>query len=126
MFGYELLSIVVITIVVILGYLLPWLKNKSANTRWERFINIVSIVVKSVEEIYLRKQIKSKDKNLLEGCDKFEAAYDEIKLLLDQQGLKFSDEAIANAIEAAVLTMRHEEQCKTKCTCGLNKQPSSN
>jgi len=99
MFGIqlEITTVVLVSLGLVLGYLIPWLRSKAKGTQWEHFISIVAIIVQSIEQRY-------RFINYGPG-DKLRHASRDIKLVCDQCGLKYDYDTIVKAIEAAVLNL---------------------
>lgn len=88
----------VMTVLVI-----PWIKSKVSASKWDNLCAYAETFVKCAELTF-------KGTNL--GKDKKKYVTEKLTELANQQGLKFSPEAIEAAIEAAVKSM-HDNENKT-------------
>lgn len=88
----------VMTVLVI-----PWIKSKVSASKWDNLCTYAETFVKCAELTF-------KGTNL--GKDKKKYVTEKLTELANQQGLKFSPEAIEAAIEAAVKSM-HDSENKT-------------
>jgi len=74
------------------AFVIPYLKAKAGQARWEQFIKIVEVAVNAAEQLGLTDVVK----------DKFAYAEDQIGIALEKHGLTYDADTIRAAIEAAV------------------------
>jgi len=78
----------------ITGFVIPLLREKAGEYKFDRFLEIVRVGVMAAEQ--------------LGGKDKLTTATNRIDMMLNQQGLNFTRNDIRTAIEAFVLEINKE------------------
>lgn len=70
-------------------YLIPWIKSKTTNEQRKQFVAWVKIAVSAAEQVY-------------NGPGRGEEKKQYVIEFLKEQGIKFDEASVSNAIEAAV------------------------
>jgi len=78
---------------IITGYVIPWLKAKTGEKRWEQLQTFAWVAVNAAEQLGMTGQLSGK---------KLEYAMTTVEEMLAKAGLTFNKETIRAAIEAAV------------------------
>ena len=73
---------------------IPWLQAKVGTAKWERMILIIKVAVKAAEQLY-------------QGSGKGEEKKAFVIAWLAERNIRFDEEAIAAAIEAAVFELKN-------------------
>lgn len=97
----ELVISLITAVMAILVF--PWIRSKVSASKWDNLCTYAATFVKCAELTF-------KGTNL--GKDKKKYVTEKLTELANQQGLKFSPEAIEAAIESAVKSM-HDNENKT-------------
>ena len=92
---------------VLTAVAIPWIRAKIGSQRWEQFMQIISVAVHAAEQMA--------DAGVLDDSfQKLEYALARVKEMLTKQGITYDDDIIRAAIEAAVLTLKQNQNKKIK------------
>ena len=95
---YEILKAVVVLVIILVGrYGIPYLKQLAENKKCDWVIKWVEIAVKSTEQTVFGDK---------KGAERKAIVTQFIKKLLLQKNISISDEQLNNIIEAAVFAMK--------------------
>lgn len=98
---FEVLKAVVVLVIVLLTrYAVPWIKLQVDNTRYEWVIQCAELAVKSAEQTILGSKTGAEKKAIV---TKF------LREQLQQKNISLSDEQLNTLIEAAVYTLKQEQ-----------------
>lgn len=97
---YEILkSVIVLVLILITRYAVPYLRQKIENSKYDWVLKWVDIAVKSTEQTIFGDKKGAERKAIV---TKF------IKEMLLQKNVSLSDEQLDNIIEAAVFAMKNK------------------
>ena len=98
---YEILkSVVVLVLILITRYAIPYLKQKAENSKYDWVVKWVDIAVKSTEQTIFGDKMGPERKAIVTRF---------IKKLLLQKNIALSDEQLDNIIESAVFAMKNKQ-----------------
>lgn len=98
---YEVLkSVVVLVLILITRYAIPYLKQKIENSKYDWVVKWVDIAVKSTEQTIFGDKMGPKRKAIVTRF---------IKEMLLQKNILLSDEQLDNIIESAVFAMKNKQ-----------------
>lgn len=113
-FQIDLTQIIVAVIglvaTIVSVYVIPLLKSKVGNDKWDQLMKVASVAVDAAEQLGITGKVN----------DKFEYAATQVKLVCEKQGLKYDDETIRVAIEAAVLLLKQNKEIAAGNTITVN------
>lgn len=90
-------SVIALIAAVITAFIIPWIKSKVSASKWDNLCTYAETFVKCAEMTFKGTGL---------GKDKKKWVTEKLTELANEQGLKFSPEAIEAAIEAAVKAMK--------------------
>lgn len=98
---YEILkSVLVLVLILITRYAVPYLKQKVENSKYEWVVKWAEIAVKSTEQTIFGDK---------KGPERKAIVTEFIKKMLVQKNISLSDEQLNNIIEAAVFAMKNKQ-----------------
>lgn len=98
---FEILkAVIVLVIILIAKYLVPWIKLQVEGTKHEWLLKWVELAVRSAEQTILGDKTGPEKKTIV---TKF------LKEQLQQKNISISDEQLNTLIEAAVYAMKQEQ-----------------
>ena len=98
---YEVLkSVVVLVLILITRYAIPYLKQKIENSKYDWVVKWVDIAVRSTEQTIFGDKMGLERKTIVTRF---------IKKLLLQKNIALSDEQLDNIIESAVFAMKNKQ-----------------
>lgn len=89
-----IIGLITLFIGVIDCFLIPWLKEKYDNAKFERFLKYVKIAVQAAEQIIDKSEYEAKKQYVIQ--------------FLNGRGIKFDEAVVDAAIESAVIEMKNE------------------
>ena len=90
-------AIASIAMVLITGYLIPWIKSKIGEEKYNRFVDYVELSVRSAEQLYSPEEWNKKKEYVRKSAI----------ALLDSIGLTISETELENIIEGLVNEVKH-------------------
>ena len=90
-------AVITLVAAVITVFIIPWIKSKVSASKWNNLCSYAETFVKCAEMTFKGTGL---------GKDKKKWVTEKLTELANEQGLKFSPEAIEAAIEAAVKAMK--------------------
>ena len=89
-------SIVTVVIILISAYVIPWLKNKVGEDKYNQIVSFAETVVRSAEKIYTPE----------EWAQKKRYAVEMVQAKAEEVGIKITPEEINAIIEGAVQAVK--------------------
>ncbi len=91
-------AVIIICAVILMKYLIPWIKSKIEATQYEWVVNVVTDAVQYAEQVAKGK----------EGSDKLEMVTRYVKATLNERNISIPDSEIRAAIESTVYLLKKE------------------
>ena len=91
-------SVIVVAIIVISRYLVPWIRAKLGNEKFDRVVQEISVLVTAVQQMFPQYT----------GEQKLEFVTEKITEFLNKQHINFTEEQVRLLIESAVKQMKIE------------------
>ena len=91
-------SVIVVAIIVISRYLVPWIRANLGNEKFDRVVQEISVLVTAVQQMFPQYT----------GEQKLEFVTEKITEFLNKQHINFTEEQVRLLIESAVKQMKIE------------------